>query len=295
MTVATKDWYNNCPLRTYQDFKAFFMTARNKSKGKPLRSWARLYMNGETIEVYFGDARGLKFAEITPDNVFTFTCSPHVARQLAAVTFSSSMYKAVPFMWQRVGMARYRVEHTSNLPSKTTYNNYYKQNQTHVDWGYMRTSAPEFFAGMKFNLLTGECLNKQPELSDTVNTEKRKVWLSSLRKFKFGIKARLRIGAFDPILKSLDTSRKQVPDWADPKWLNLLHDSIRDNQHPMELLQGIAANAMFDRWYYHRGNIKPADVLKAVDEICTTHSIDLRKRFGVFDEVSQLQEENAMP
>lgn len=151
----------------------------------------------------------------------------------------------------------------------------------------MRTSAPEYFAGIQFNMLTGECINRQADLTSNVNTDTRKVWLKSLRKFKYGIKARLRIGAFDAIIESvkqLPKPQQQVPEWSDPRWINLLYESIRDNNHPMELLQGFSAHAVYDRWYYHRGNIKPADVLHVVDSICTTHSIDLRKRFGVFDE-----------
>lgn len=290
MTQVSKNWWDKCVLRTYNDFHSHFMTARNKDKGKPLKSWARIYKNGDTLEFYFGDRTGLKFGELTPDNIFTFTESPHVIRRVAAVTFSSSLYKAVPFMWQRVGTARYRVNHTSTIPED--------KDRGYMVWSFMRQDAPEYFQGMQFNMLTGECTNSRPDFNAVVNPDKRRVWLSALRKFKFGIKARTRIGAFDPLIqsqKNLPRSGKSVPDWSDPMWLGLLYTSIKDNDFPMELLNGIAAHAVHDRWYYHRGNIKAADILSAIDEVCNTHSIDLRKRFGVFDEVSNMQKENAMP
>jgi len=284
MTVATKDWWNKCELRTYEDYLKYFMTARTKDKGKPLRSWARIFLVGDTLEFRFAD---FKFGELTPDNIFTFVATPHAVRSNAAVTFASSLYKAIPIMWQRVGTARYRVCHTSQVPTSSSYNEYYNTQQTSMEWAYMRTSAPEYFAGIQFNMLTGECINRQADLTSNINTDTRKVWLNSLRKFKYGIKARLRIGAFDAIIetvKQLPKNQQQVPEWSDPRWIDLLYQSIRDNNHPMELLQGFSSHAVYDRWYYHRGNIKPADILAVVDSICTTHSIDLRKRFGVFDE-----------
>ena len=283
MTAVSTNWWDDCDLRTYANFHTFFMTAKNKDKGKPLKSWARIYKNGDTLEFYFGDHRGLKFGELTPDNVFTFTESPHTVRKMAAVTFSSSLYKAIPFMWQRIGIARYRVAHTSTIPSKTEYNHYHQQNLNSMEWGYMRTTAPEYFAGMKFNMLTGECLNRQPELSDNINTEKRKVWLAALRKFKYGVKARARVGALDALIEiAKQQPRNSIPDWSDPEWTNLLYTSIKDNSHPTELLQGFVTQAMNTGWYQHRGNIKPASVLAVVDDVCNTHSVDLRKRFGVF-------------
>jgi len=289
MTQVSTNWWDKAVLRTYDDFLAHFNTARNKDKGKPLKSWGRLYKNGDTIEFYFGDRNGLKYAELTRDNIFTFVASPHTIRKVAAVTFSSSLYRAIPIMWQRTGMARYRVSHTAAIPIDS--------NRQYMAWSYMRTDAPEYFEGIQFNMLTGECINRRPDFNATINTDKRKVWLSALRKFKYGMKARIRIGAFDPLIqsqKNLPRNNQSCPDWSDPTWQELLYNSIKNNDFPMELLNGITAHAVHDRWYYHRGNVKAADILTAMDEVCNTHSVDLRKRFGVFDEVSKVQEENEM-
>jgi hypothetical protein len=43
---------------------------------------------------------------------------------------------------------------------------------------------------------------------------------------------------------------------------------------------------------YWRNMVTIDDVLRAVDSVFTTHSVDLRKRFGVFDEVSDMQTED---
>jgi len=168
MTVATKDWWNTCQLRTYDDFLKYYMTARTKDKGKPLRSWARIFLVGDTLEFRFGS---FKFGELTPDNIFTFVATPHAVRNNAAVTFASSLYKAIPIMWQRVGTARYRICHTSKVATSSSYNEYYNTQQTSMEWAYMRTSAPEYFAGIQFNMLTGECVNRQADLTSNINKD----------------------------------------------------------------------------------------------------------------------------
>jgi hypothetical protein len=290
MTQVTTNWWDKCVLRTYDDFNAHFNTARNKEKGKPLKSWARIYKTGDTLEFCFGDRNGLKFGELTPDNIFTFIATPHAARNTAAVTFSSSLYKAVPFMWQRTGMARYRVSHTSAIPEDTE--------RGYMVWTYMRQDAPEYFEGMQFNMLTGECINKRADFNAVVNTANRKIWLSSLRKFKYGIKARARIGSFEKLIeaqKVLPRNNQSCPDWSNSDWQELLHNSIKNTEFPMELINGFVAHAVHDRWYYHRGNVKAADILTTVDEVCNTYSVELRRKFGVFDAVSEMRKENEVP
>lgn len=290
MTQPTDYWWDRCALRTYSDALSFFNRAKNKSKGKPLCSWARIFREGDTLDFYYGDkTNGVKFGELTPDNIFTFVASPHDLRNLCAVTFSSSLYRAVPFMWQRVATGRYRIQHTSHIPYTAS------DRHIHMEWSYMRNKAPHYEKGLRFNMLTGECLNTPPEYTDKINDDTRKEWLRSLRKFKYAMKVRGRIGAFDPIIASIKADAnamrdKGVPDWSDPIWLNALTDSIKSGEINMEVMRGFVAHALFDRWYYHRGSIKSENVLDTVDSVCTTFSFDLRKKFGVFDAVSPMQE-----
>ena len=295
MTQPTAHWWNNCPLRTYADAFAHFSTAKNKLNGKPLRQWARVYINGSTLEFYYGDNKGVKFGEWTPDNIFTFTSSPHELRNTCAVTFASSLYRAVPFMWQRVGTGRYRIQHTAKIP----YKEYRQTNYTdeRMDWIHMRTKAINYEKGLRFNMLTGECIDAPPEYSELVNDSARKEWLRGLRKFKYAMKVRGRIGAFDPIIQSIKSdsnamANRGVPDWSDKIWLYALSDAIKTGDISLEIMRGFASHALFDRYYYHRGSISTANILEVVDAVCKTYSFDLRKQFGVFNAVSPMQETN---
>lgn len=286
-------WWDVSPLRDYNSILKFFNSCRNKTKGKPLASWGRVYEEGGKLLLYFGERpNGVQFAELTPDNILTFTIEPHLVRQVCAHTFSSSLYRAIPFMWQRVGTARYRIQHTSKIPSRDEKRGDFTV--PYMEWSYMSSKAPEYFKGMQFNMLTGECINRRPDLNASVNPSQRKVWLGALRKFKYGMKARARVGSLSPMIQAELGVRnnRMTPDWSDPMWSELLYTSIKNTDYPMELLRGFVAHAVHNNWWLHKGSMESISVIDAVDEVCNTYSIDLRRRFGVFDEVSTMQEKN---
>lgn len=287
--MISKQWWLKAQVRTYEDALALVKTAKNPSKGKPFRSWGRLYMRDANIHMYFGNEQGVEIGYFSPDNKFTFTSTPHTIRAMCAHTLAASLYAAIPFMWQRVGTGRYRVDHVCAIPTKAV------DDRTYISWEHMRSAAPEYFEGIQFDLNTGKCTNYRPDILSSVNTDARKQWLSALRKFKYGMRARARVRAFDDMLEqSKRDGNRSIPDWSNTTWLNLLYTSIKNNEYPIELLRGIAAHATWRGHWYKPNAITSADVPPVVDEICNTHSIDLRKLFGVFDEVSEVQADNAV-
>jgi hypothetical protein len=282
-------WWHKAQLFSYAEALALFKKAKKPSEGKPFRSWARLYMRGENIHLYYGNNTGVEIGYFSPDDKFTFTSTPHLIRNTCAHTLAASLYAAIPFMWQRVGLGRYRVEHTAKIPVKKKDD----VDRPWVEWSHMRTNAPEYFEGIQFDLATGECTNRKPDVLANVNTDARKQWLSSLRKFKYGIKARARISTFDNMIEQAKRDgNRSIPDWSADTWLDMLYTSIKNNEYPIELLRGISAYAVWHGHWYKPANITSADIPVAVQEICNTYSINLRKRFGVFDEVSEVQKDN---
>jgi hypothetical protein len=280
-------WWMKAQVRTYDDALALVKTAKNPTKGKPFRSWGRLYMRDANIHLYCGNEQGVEIGYFSPDNKFTFTSTPHTIRSMCAHTLAASLYSAIPFMWQRVGVGRYRVEHVCHIPVKD------RGKSPHVRWEHMRSDAPEYFEGIQFDLNTGKCTNRRSDILSSINTDSRKQWLSALRKFKYGIRARARVRVFDDMLEqSKKDGSRRVPDWSNTIWLNLLYTSIKNNEYPIELLRGVAAHATWRGHWYKPNAITSADVPPVVDEICNTYSIDLRKLFGVFDEVSEVQAGN---
>jgi hypothetical protein len=160
----------------------------------------------------------------------------------------------------------------------------------YMDWRYCndKRNQVELFDGLEFDLSTGEATNARTALLDTVNTDKRKYWLGCLRSFKSGMKVRARMGVLDAFCQQVvkENSGKgryqwQQPDWNSDQWLNLLYTSIKENQFPNELMIGFVQSSTSGYW-----NSDPTALrtLLTVDNVCKTYSVELRRRFGVFEQ-----------
>lgn len=281
-----------CNAITYQDVVKFFARARNPEKGKPLMSWARVYKEGENYVVKLG---GTSIGVFTPDNKFTFVMTSQTARGVS-VTLSQALYRALPFAWQRVATGRYEVASTIGYKEWQERSNGYF-------WNFLYKSDAakwyEVFDGLTFDLTTGEPTNARPRLTEmAVNSDNRLEWLRQLRKFKTAIKVRARMGVLESLMQQVERERQTInrhqwdmPDWSSTAWQDMLYTSIKDNQCSTELLKGLIKSVSRGYW---RTTVSVNDVVKEADNLCKMYSIDLRKRFGVFDEVPELQYEDAV-
>lgn len=119
-----------------------------------------------------------------------------------------------------------------------------------------------------------------------INEAKRKFWLRSLRRFKYGIKVRAKLGVLQTICEQVGAERKgkrgwDAPQWQHDRWITLLYTCIKDNQFPPELLIGFVKTAEVT---FMASKTQPtvAATLDVVDDVCKTYSIELRQKFGVF-------------
>jgi len=104
--------------------------------------------------------------------------------------------------------------------------------------------------------------------------------------FKRGLKVRAKLGVLDTICQDVMAERKLTktrydwvqPDWSNEKWIDLLFNSIKNNQHPTELLQGFVQSVRT----YHYTTINKETTLHAADSVCAELSVQLRRKFGVF-------------
>ena len=269
---------------TYQDVVKFFARARNPEKGKPLMSWARVFKVEDNYEVRLG---GYRIGKFTPDNKFIFTMTAQTARN-CSVTLSQALQRALPFVWKRVATGRYEVAHIGLYDSDK--DGYFYQYMKNLEWY-------EVYDGLAFDLTTNQPVNARPKLSQlVVNKDNKLEWLRKLRKFKTAVKVRARMGVLESLMKQVEQERKginkyewQAPDWNSDSWLDLLYSAVKDEECSTDMLKAFIKTASIGYW---RNMVTIDDVLRAVDNVFTTHSVDLRKRFGVFDEVSDMQAEN---
>ena len=273
-----KYWFNQPTLRTYADAAALFATARKPSDGKPLKNWCRIHKVGDTYEMRYGHTGDTLF-KFNPDNTLEFVATPKILR-LYAITLVSALHRAIPIVLSRLGVGRYGALHCLE------YGNKYVIGDGCVGHDkFMRTTSYDMFEGMKFDLTTGECVNAKPPLTVSVDDVRRVEWLRALRRFKRGVKVRAKLGVLDQlcgvvVAERTKTSTWRKPDWFDKQCVDMLYNAIENNQYPTELLMGFVQTA--DVSYWRKEPPTTRKTLEAVDSVCDSLSVELRKRFGVF-------------
>ena len=314
-------------LEKYDDFKREFARCRDPRKGRKISASFRLFMDApkyDTKEPYeqlpvsytlhiegYGSQ---PFMRITPDNIVEFVAPAQAVWQHSQSIVSSS-YRWIPFMFERHKKGLYRVQHTNShakqLASEmeTWFKNKLEQAKKLSDnvsedicndfksacymstWNItsrMMRESPAYFQGLKFNILTGECLNRRVDDKFVEKANERKVWRQALAKFKRGIKARAKVRAFDPLIEKVWADRQgqnhyhhKQPDWSSQPWLDLLEKSIRNNEFSKELLLGFCATP--PSGYYQQSKPTSKEVFDGVHKILTDMSVELRRRFNVFE------------
>jgi len=268
-------YFYEAAIRNYTQAKRLYGTCRFPDKGKPVKGWCRLHKVDENFELRMD---GKTICVFAPDNTLTFTMTSAQAKNYS-ITLSQALARAIPIGWERVALGRHRVVHTMRIKGNGA-NRYEAWRNT------MKAEGIEVFNGIKFNLDTGECMNAKPTTDAQVVPAKRTEWLRALRVFKRGLKVRAKLGVLDTICQDVMAERKLTktrydwvqPDWSNEKWIDLLFDSIKNNQHPTELLQGFAQSVRT----YHYTTINKETTLEAADSVCAELSVQLRRKFGVF-------------
>lgn len=281
---------------TYSELADFFARCRKPSKGRRLSSAFRLFKDtdkhGVVSYVVHLEGYGSKpFMRITPDNIVEFVAtSEEVWHHSQSIV--SSIHNWFPFHIERQKKGLYRVI-SSKIFNPPAFSN--RQNWTDANYEdyfvkrkEIRKSSPAYYQGLKFNMTTGECLNRRATDRFVEKPEERKAWRKTLARFKKGIKARAKVRALDPFVNEVWVRRQsesnryhwKQPDWSSESWIGLLEKSMRDNVFPRELLIGFCMTP--PTGYYQQSKPTSSDVVKSVDKILNDLSIELRRRFDVF-------------
>jgi hypothetical protein len=271
---------------SYEQVAEWYTKARNPEAGRPVQSWARMFKVGDNYELRYGSSVVGVFSR---DNKFTFKLTSQEARR-SSITLSQALQRAIPFLWVRKATGRYVVKPTPQ------YEDYKKAKNEPYAWHYFKdVEGYELFDGLQFDLNTYEPVNAKPSLKDTeVDQENKLTWLRQLRKFKSAIKVRARMGVLESLIQQVDKERVGVsrydweqPDWNSEAWQDMLYTSLRDGECPTDLLKGIIKSV--SRGYYQT-TITVKEVVAEADRLCSTYSLDLRRKFGVYKETIHLKE-----
>ena len=282
-------------ILNYQQAEALWSRVRTPHKGKPITGWLRMFRDGDDFLFKISGYGQSDLCRLSPDNRLTFVAPPEVFQSYAQ-TIVSSMHRWLPFTTMRHRKGLYRIAGTQPVLKRMTEMEAEDDKKVEGHWystyRYYNPAMREqayYFEGIEFDIVNGECLNPKPDVKLIEKPEERKQWRRALANFKRGIKARVRVHAFDGIIDEMWAERQgqsrwdwRQPQWESKQWMDLLESSIRDNEFPQELLKGLAQTT--STGYYMSNKPTGQDVLKALDYVCNNQSIELRRRFGVFAE-----------
>ena len=278
-------------LDSYEEVEKFWNSCRFKDKGKPIGSWGRLFKRGDRFDFHVnpnsrdGDYNFRNcFASLHPHDTIEFNLTVEQVRNYGQ-SLGCSMDNIIPFGIHRIAMLRYKIWDADGLiPNPQKDSTVWRRK-----WEF-RKQAPEYFQGIKFNMLTRECLNRQPDQTRIEIPEKRKEWRRKLALYKKGLKARAKLGAFNSHIQTLNAmdintrhGNNWSSSWVDGDRLNLLHESMENVNYPQELLSEIVKSCLSHYWYSSEPIISDS-IQEEIDRIFKQASIPLRKKFGVFEQ-----------
>lgn len=268
-------------IQSYTDAVRLFQTARDKERGKPLRSFANMTLEGG---VYVISIHGHNLAKVHPDNTLEYVASPELYRDRHN-TISMSFHHIVPVQSIRVSTNKYRIGHVKWMGSREVTFQQYGSGGTATyvrkDWEKLRAEGQEYFQGVKIDLHSGEVVNPREDMTVNIISENRKTWLRSLRNFKNGIRVRGKLGVFDAMINEMNVANTNRWDHH-VRWVNeafsLLSMNMKEGTFNDDLMQLLVKHTRYQSY----GTITGQHVVNATMNLLKDQSVSLRREFEVF-------------
>jgi len=297
-------------IGSYDQAASIFASCRSATKGKPINGSTRLFRGEDgkyVLGVYNWHSRTnnslpehTPLAIFHPNNTleFVFPKDRFLSESNSLVIV---LDRITPIGAMRVRTGVYKLAFMGN--SYEFNQNLWEQFRNHrpeapqsweefhamkrQPWKNAMTTGALYKEGLTFDLDTGLHTGAEVDYRDNIIPEKRKEWLRMLRKFKRGVKVRIRIGALDSLLKGIrdDAGFNQhfAPRWNSTEQLDMLESAIRNEEFPVKLLDGLVRSTI--GYAYRLSNtIEPKQVMREFDNVMRQTSVSLRQRLGVFGE-----------
>lgn len=231
-------------IDSYADCIEAFSTVRNPVLGKPINGKdVRLYKNrDESFRLTKGERT---FAYIYKDDTILFVLDSETLRNTIASSLVYTMNRFLPMGLYRVGPGRYRIGRPNG-------------------WENVKL-LPEYTQGIKFNLTTGQCLNPQPDRRYRVDKEARRVWTKTLKDYRKGLYARLKLG--------VTGDRESMDRWFTSEQL---YQWMKAGEYPDTLFNYLTYYGSHNNTYQH--------MVDTFEGFINNNRDALRKMFGVFND-----------
>jgi len=204
-------WYDQAAFKSYEDIYKWFKTARSPARGKPFGRWARVYQDND--KCFRVVVHNTSFLQVTPENKAVVLLDAPGIRTINN-TLSANLHRLLPMFIIRTGKLHYKIESLATIKAKVA--------QSNSSVWHAAQEGVEAFAGLTLDLTTGKFDNPKKDLKDRVNNDMRRQWLSTLRKFKRGIKVRFKLGVFDKYVAEVGSEYASI-NWSEPQHISMLH------------------------------------------------------------------------
>lgn len=265
--MASKSFF-----KSYDDIAKWYTKVRNPAKGRPLHTSWRVFDNNKSFVFRLHD---VDVCSVHPDNTVTFYLSSDVLSNIGN-SVSYTLPRVLPFLIMRVSTGRYCIAQPATIVNAS--GSYF--------WQSFKQQAPDAFHGIRFNMADGKCLNPVPKaIRQNEDAAARKEWQKILRRYKNGLYVRIKLGVFDTIYAELHSNNVGLSGamtlGSHPSFIPTLAKAMRDEEYPPEILRAFCRLRF---WWGGRTPDVKAAVRSTIDNVFTTHSVALRREFGVFKE-----------
>lgn len=250
-------------LKSYVDCMAKWKTVRSKEKGKPIGSSFRIFENANgSFELKHW---GYDVATIYPDNTIElkFTGRPPAV-----------LHETVPIYEANVAKGHYRIDHAANVE---------RGKYGYPDHIHMTKVAPEYFPGIKFNMITGECLNRRLDRSERLDHFMNKNWKRDLGKFRKNLMARAKLGAFDAIVAEYGANRMSYykQTMALDEFLKAFAEAMKGDDYPADFIKEFVRISLYRNRYKNDVSIAQR-VEYTLTSLVESNRIVLKQLYGVY-------------
>ena len=257
---------------SWKDCYWWFAKAKTPDKGRPIKQGWRMFKGEDNS--YFITAHSRRVCTFNSDDTVTFDLTDQ-SHMVIRHTLSSTLGSVVPYLISRVGTGRYVVNHMGVAVTVPAGMNWYR--------AFIKQSY-DLFHGITFDNKSMTCINPRTKATrETENTERKRIWLQTLRRFKRGLAVRAKLGVFTALNAAIKNEQfTTLPmDTNSDVFVEFLYRCMRDDQYPDELLRSLGFTR-YATWRPSNTNLD-AVAIALSSSILQTLSFRLRRHFGVWE------------
>lgn len=273
-------------LHSYDDVAKHFKSARNKTKGKAVGTWGRIY---EDWSGYVLAVKGTPLFRFYADNTVEVIASLDDIES-RSLTMGQALHRKVGLSWVKISSGNYRLR----VRSAECADKYWYYGNKGQDWNVYRV-----YKGLKVSLTTGKALNPIDISKATEIPEVRKQWLKDLKAFKLHVKTCAKLGVIDKLIateaskfqsREVQLSAKYV-NWDSGEALNRLSYEIKEQRASPELMSQLIRT--ITKYRTHRGaqELETKRVVTLMTDelnrLLKRHSQRIRLMYGVYGEYKE--------